>query len=177
MRSGRFSHAYSVLGFNQGYKCFTFTDREKHIVKGLCLLVGHDLWRPIFFPTPSAILVQAPLSLRHHLICPFSFTPTERQCSRCSALKSANSFINIMSFNQQGNYAQNVVVVQLLSCVRLFVTPWPAARQASLSFTISQSLLKLMSIESVMLSNHLIPCYLLLLWPSVFPTIRVFSNE
>ena len=68
-----------------------------------------------------------------------------------------------MSFNQQGNYAQNVVVVQLLSCVRLFVTPWPAARQASLSFTISQSLLKLMSVESVMLSNHLIPCYLLLL--------------
>ena len=58
-------------------------------------------------------------------------------------------------------------VVQLPSCVRLFVTPWTAARQASLSFTISQRLLKLMSIVSVMLSNHLILCHTLLL-PSVF---------
>ena len=65
--------------------------------------------------------------------------------------------------------------VQLLSHVRLFVTPWTAARQASLS--ISQSLLKLMSIESVMPSNCLILCYLLLLLLSVFPSIRVFSNE
>ena len=67
--------------------------------------------------------------------------------------------------------------VQLLSCVRLFVTPWTAARQASLSITNSQSLLKLMSIESVMPSNHLILCYPLLLPPSIFPSIRVFSNE
>ena len=57
-----------------------------------------------------------------------------------------------------------------------FVTPWAPAHQASLSFTISQSLLKLMSIESVMLSNHLICCPLLLL-PSIFPSIRVFSHE
>ena len=70
-----------------------------------------------------------------------------------------------------------VVVVQLLSCVQLFVTPWTAAHQASLSFTISQSLLKLMSIESVMSSNHLILCHPLLLLPSIFPSIRVFSNE
>ena len=67
--------------------------------------------------------------------------------------------------------------VQLLSRVRLFATPWTAARQASLSFTISQSSLKLMSIESVMPSNHLILCRPLLLLPSVFPNIRVFSNE
>ena len=67
--------------------------------------------------------------------------------------------------------------VQLLSRVRLFVTPWTAARQAPLSFTISRSLLKLMSIESVMPSNHLILCRPLLLLPSVFPSIRVFSNE
>ena len=66
--------------------------------------------------------------------------------------------------------------VQLLSCVRLFETPWTAARQASLSFTNSWSLLKLMSIESVLLSNHLILCYPLLL-SSIFPSIRVFSNE
>ena len=70
-----------------------------------------------------------------------------------------------------------VVVVQLLSCVRLFVTPWTAARQDSLSFTISQSLLKLMSIELVMLSNHLILCRPFLLLPSIFPSISVFSNE
>ena len=78
-----------------------------------------------------------------------------RQCSRCWKL---------------------VVVVQSLSHVRLFVTPWTAACQVSLCFTISWSLLKLMSIESVMPSNHLILCHPLLL-PSIFPSIRVFSNE
>ena len=66
--------------------------------------------------------------------------------------------------------------VQLLSRVRLFATPWTAAHKASLSITNSWSLLKLMSIESLMPSNHLILCYLLLL-PSIFPNIRVFSNE
>ena len=67
--------------------------------------------------------------------------------------------------------------VQSLSRVRLFVTLWTAARQASLSITNSWSLLKLMSIESVMPSNHLILCRPLLLPPSIFPSIRVFSNE
>ena len=67
--------------------------------------------------------------------------------------------------------------VQSLSHVQLFATPWTAAHQASLSITNSQSLLKLMSIESVMLTNHLILCHLLLLLPSIFLTIRVFSNE
>ena len=67
--------------------------------------------------------------------------------------------------------------VQLLSHVRLYVTPWTAAYQASLSITNSQSLLKLMSIEPVMPSNHLILCCPLLLLPSIFPSIRVFSNE
>ena len=67
--------------------------------------------------------------------------------------------------------------VQSLSCVWLFVTPWTAARQASLSFTISQSLLKLMTIESVMPSNLLILWHPLLFLPSIFPSIRVFSNE
>ena len=70
-----------------------------------------------------------------------------------------------------------ILVVQLLSHVRLFVTPWTAAHQASLPFTISQSLLKLMSIESMMPSNHLILCRPLLLLPSIFPSISVFSNE
>ena len=70
-----------------------------------------------------------------------------------------------------------MVVVQSLSHVQLFAAPWTAARQASLSFTFSQSLLKLMSIESVMPYSHLILCHPLLLLPSVFPSIRVFSNE
>ena len=69
------------------------------------------------------------------------------------------------------------VVVQSLSCVRLFVTPWTAAHQSSLSFTISQNLLQLISIESMMLSNHLILCHPLFLLPSIFPSIRVFSNS
>ena len=68
-------------------------------------------------------------------------------------------------------------VVQSLSLIRLFVTPWTAARQAFLSYTISQSLLKLMSFESVMPSNHLILCCPLLLLPSIFSSIGVFSNE
>ena len=67
--------------------------------------------------------------------------------------------------------------VQPLSHVQLFAIPWTAARQASLSITNSQSLLKLMSIELVMPSNHLILCHPLFLWPSIFPSIRVFSNE
>ena len=69
------------------------------------------------------------------------------------------------------------VVVQWLSHVQLFVTPWTEACQASQSFTIYGSLLKLMSIESVMPSNHLILCHPLLFLPSIFPSIRVFSNE
>ena len=69
------------------------------------------------------------------------------------------------------------VVVQSLTHVPPFLTPWIAARQASLSITNIRSLLKLMSIESVIPSNHLILCHLLLLPPSIFPSIRVFSNE
>ena len=68
-------------------------------------------------------------------------------------------------------------LVQSLSCVWLFATPWTAARQASLSITNSRNLLKLIPIESVMPSNHLILCHPLLLLPSIFPSIRVFLNE
>ena len=72
---------------------------------------------------------------------------------------------------------QHCVVVQSLSHVHLFVTPWTAACQASLSFTTSWSLLRFMSIELVTLSNNLILCHLLLLLLSIFPSIRVFSSE
>ena len=73
--------------------------------------------------------------------------------------------------------AATVVFVHSFSRVQLFVTPWTAAHQASLSFTISQSLLRLMSLKLVMSSNHLILCHPLLLLPSLLPSIRVFSNE
>ena len=75
------------------------------------------------------------------------------------------------------SYRVQIVAVQSLSRVQLFATPWTAARQASLSFTNSQNLLKLMSFESVMPSSHLILCCPLLLPPSIFPRIRVFSSE
>ena len=80
-------------------------------------------------------------------------------------------------------YCQVIVFIRqqqscsVLSPVRLLATPWTAAHQASLSFTISWSLLKLMSVESMMPSNHLILCCPLLLLPSICPSIRVFSNE
>ena len=70
-----------------------------------------------------------------------------------------------------------ISLVQSLSYFRLFATPWTAACQASLSITNSQSLLKLMSIQSVIPANHLILCHPLLLLPSIFPSIRVFSSE
>ena len=74
----------------------------------------------------------------------------------------------------QGNWGSSV---QLLTSVQLFATPWTAARQVSLSITNSRSLLKLMSIQLVMSSNHLLLCCFLLLLPSIFPSIRLFSNE
>ena len=90
--------------------------------------------------------------------------------SRCS------SWIKKRQRNQRSNSQHPFSSVQSLSHIRLFVTPWTAARQASLSFTNSQSLFKLMSIELVMPSNHILCCPLLLP-PSIFPSIRVFSNE
>ena len=88
-----------------------------------------------------------------------------------------NCIIEIPQVNKDSYKKYFVVVVQSLSCVWLFETPWPAACQASLPFTISQSLLKLMCIESVMSSNLLTLCHPLHLLPSIFPSIRVFSNE
>ena len=76
-----------------------------------------------------------------------------------------------------GTSNRDAVIVQSLSHIQLFETPWTAACQASLSITNSRSLLKLMSVDSVVPSNHLILCHPLLLLPSIFPSIRVFSNE
>ena len=104
-----------------------------------------------------------------------SFSPT------CLALKVKNHVYFFCSCNPQISVKcltlEQFSSVQLLSHIRLFATPWTAARQASLSITNSQSLPKLMSIESVMPSNHLILHRPLLLLSSIFPSIRVFSNE
>ena len=91
-------------------------------------------------------------------------------------LKNKKSFKILGNCTKEIHEGNVVAVVQSLHHVRLFATPWTAACQASLSSTISQSLLKLIPIDSVMLSNHLILCHLLLL-PSIFPSIMVFSRE
>ena len=108
------------------------------------------------------------------------FRTVELEKTRASLLDSKE----IKPVNPKGNQpwifigrTDQFSSVQLLSRVRLFATPWTAARQASLSITNSQSLLKLMPIELVMPSNHLILCHPLLLLPPIFPSIRVFSNE
>ena len=85
--------------------------------------------------------------------------------------------VDSLPLRHQGSPGRTFSSVQLLSRVRLFLTPWTAARQDSLPITNSRSLLKLMSIESVMPSNHLILCHPIFLPPSIFPSIRVFSNE
>ena len=109
-------------------------------------------------PTPGVYSNSCPLSRWCHLTISSSIIPF------CSCLQSFPASVQFSS-------------VQSLSHVRLFATPWTAAHQASLSITNSQSPPKPMSIESVMPSNHLILCCPLLLLPSIFPSIRVFSNE
>ena len=112
------------------------------------------------------------------LLLPPSIFPSIRVFSNESAIRirwpgecKSNSQGDIISHSLECVHAKS------LSHVRLFATPWTAACQASLSITNSQSLLKLMSIESVIPSNHLILCQSLLLLPSIFPSIKVFSNE
>ena len=99
-----------------------------------------------------------------------------KQRTMCNVLplgqEMENIYVYIQIFLFMHKNLSSVSSVQSLSHVQLFAIPWAAARQASLSITNSQSLLKLISIESVMLSNHLILCHPLLLWPSIFPSIR-----
>ena len=102
------------------------------------------------------------------------FLTSEVQRSKVCKLKACHGkpfLLNLCFLKEYG------LSVQLFSHVRLFATPWAAAHQASPSITNSQRLLKLTSIESVMPSNHLILCYPLLLLPSIFPSIRVFSSD
>ena len=108
---------------------------------------------------------------------------TKVSCLEESSLTHSKTHSSWFTSSIQRNLSSKMNVfiqfsfVQSLSRVQLFVTPWTTAYQASLSITNSQSLLKLMSIESMMPSNHLILCHPLLLLPSIFCSIRVFSNE
>ena len=132
------------------------------------------------FMTLWTVACQAPLSMgfsrqeywRGFLCPPPGIFPT--QGSNPSLLHSRR----ILYCLATGEAPRLTLVMLLLSFSRvgLFETPWTAACHASLSCTVSWSLLKLMSIESVMPSHHLILCYLLLLLPSIFPSIKVFSN-
>ena len=101
-----------------------------------------------------------------------SSQPRDQTCSLMVPALASRSFTTKATW--EAPYICVFVVVQLLSCGWLFVTPWTAAHRTSLSFIISRSLLKLISIQSVVPSNHLILCRPLLLLPSVFPSIRVF---
>ena len=103
---------------------------------------------------------------------PSEATSHTSDCHCQAATEAATCLFHALG---EGCTLSSLIVVQLLSCVWLFAAPWTAARQASLSFTSSWSLLKLMSIMSMMPSNHL--CHPLLLPPSIFPSIKGFSNE
>ena len=94
-----------------------------------------------------------------------------------SRIEANRKWRELRTWARDRNLRQILGWVQSLSHVRLFVTPWTPAGQASPSITNSWSLLKLMSIESVIPSNHFVLCHPLLLLPSIFPSIRVFSNE
>ena len=102
---------------------------------------------------------------------------SERKQQLLSRIEANRKWRGLRTWARDRNWRQILGSVQLLSHVRLFATPWTPAHQASLSITNSWSLLKLMSIESVIPSNHLVLCRPLFLLPSIFPSIRVFSSE
>ena len=151
-------------------------------------MTSHPVWfeesalpsRPLPFSKPPFSQLQTHFfGLR-----PVSFMLLQGKIGALSifeSLKSKRGNSLFRTLHRQESSINRVCIVlhsvQSLSCVRLFATLWTAACQASLSITNSQSLLKLMSIESVMPSNHLILCCPLLLLPSIFPSIGVFSNE
>ena len=115
--------------------------------------------------------------LIHHLLIPFSYPHWQSLLFQAVLCCSVSSFQTRYHHSDQPALTWKIVVVQSICCVWLFSASWTVACQTSLSFTISQSLLKFMSIESMMLSNHLIICHPFLLLPSIFPSMRVFSNE
>ena len=126
------------------------------------LITPNNCWKVTKFPQSTDLLTKECADL--------SSPTTTRAFFKRESPTGGKRFL-------QGNFLYDVAVVQLLSHVWLFVNSWTVAPQAPLSFTISQSLLNFMFIELVMLPYHLILCHPLLLLPSIFPSIRVFSNE
>ena len=138
----------------------------------------HDtLWHSVWDPTCLLPEEKLRVDSRQRYMTMQSSVFRQRRNFRNSEVFSSESFLCQSGIFLDGKAWSPVVivVVQTLSCVWLFATPWIVAHQAPLSFTISRSLLKLTSIESVMLSKHLILCYPLLLF-SIFASIRVFFN-
>ena len=139
----------------------------------------HVLWvgyaiQPSHPLSPSSLPV---FSLSQHQGL-FQWISCSYQVTKILELQLQHQSMSIQgSFPLQIDWFDLLVVILLLSYVWLFVTPWTAAHQAPMFSAISWSLLKFMSVESVMLSNYLILCHLLLLLPSVFPTFRVLSSE
>ena len=146
----------------------------------MCACLLHHFSHIWLFSTLGTVACQAPLSMARILEW-VAMPSSRRSFSPRAPTHVSSSFCTagrVYSTEQLGSHEQyQFSSVQLLSHVRLFVTPWTAAHQASLSITNSQSLLKHMSIGSVMPSNHLIFCHPLLLPPSIFHRVRVFSNE
>ena len=138
-------------------------------------LTIHSAWdtltsKQLFLRLKSRVVSIMPL-LKRELTIPLYIV-----CAHLSTVYIYNHLMHLF-VNTPSTKTSGMIVVQSLSRVWLFETPWTAACKAFLSFTISRSLLKFTSIESVMSSNHLILCHPLLLLPSGFPSIRVFSNE
>ena len=151
---------------------FTNTLKKKqntNLFNFACMLICFSCVR--LFVTPWTAAHQAPLSIAF---------PRQEYWSGCCFLLQGNlpdPGIEPMSPEAPALQADSFSSVQSLSRVQLFATPWTAARQASLFIINCQSLLKLISIQSVVSSNHLILWHPLFLLPSIFPSIRVFSNE
>ena len=137
------------------------------------------LWDPLNYSPPGPSVHRILLArILEWVTISFSRGSSWPRDQTLHLLKSSALQVYSLPLSHQGSpWSEDFVVVQSISYVRIFATPWTVARLAPLSFTISQSLLKLMSIESVMLSNHLILCCPLLLLPSIFPSIKVFSNK
>ena len=160
-------HVHPNRYFFKGQSCpFAFLFSRSNYNMFNILLIFH----------PWALLIEFPV-WKMNILLFFSFSPTLTIPSAhlISTLPSSKDIMVTLSFWIDKIF--QLSSFQSLSHVRLFVTPWTAALQASLSITNSQSLLKLVSIESMMPSNHLILCCPLLLLPSIFPNISIFSSE
>ena len=129
-----------------------------------------------FFQEQSAPSFDFPIIFKNFLLSNFRFI---EELQRQYREFPYNLHPDVPNFNILYNHGIfiKLIVVQLLNCIRLFVTPCTTACQAPLSATVFRSFLKFMFIELVILSNHLILCHPLFLLPSVFPSIRVFSSE